>query len=424
MSIEHLELEAFRGFSTTTSISFHPKWTVLAGENGVGKTSILWALRVLLSHVIATDRGLGLKRINFAVDDIANGWPFLRATVTLHTATQTIQCVGQKNRVKYIVSPGAQGRPREHASDTPDRYSIKLSTGMKNQTPLVVFYSPHRSVSSERVGTVARAAGKRNAAYADALVERQLLLTEAAALWQKEAELERTDGVAARANRAIEKALPVFLGDFGNLRVEGEDVPRLVVDKRKTTLDLSQLSDGERGLLTILLDLCRRLTAANPKLDEPAKDGHAVVLIDELELHMHPRWQRMIVPCLSKAFPSCQFVATTHSPQVIGEVQAESLVVLRRDGDHIVPERCGQAFGLDTNYVLEHILGTASRAPAAASAIQKADESLETGDVQTARMHLKRLRRLLKGGDPKAIELEATINSLEALADAQNQEKN
>ena len=118
--------------------------------------------------------------------------------------------------------------------------------------PLVVYYSAHRSLTLEQGASKARAAGGLGAAYAEALEDRGLRLGEAALLWRKESVLEETDGRPARANRAVEEALPAFLGEFHNLRVEGGDKPRLVVDKRGTTLDLSQLSDGERGLLAVL----------------------------------------------------------------------------------------------------------------------------------------------------------------------------
>ncbi len=200
--------------------------------------------------------------------------------------------------------------------------------------------------------------------------------------------------------------------------MEGGDKPRLVVDKRGTTLDLSQLSDGERGILAVLIDLTRRLAQVNPGLEHPARDGQAVVLIDELDLHMHPRWQREIVWRLTTTFPNCQFVATTHSSQIISEMQPESLLLLRQEGDSIVPERCGQAYGLDANCVLEHIMGTAPRAAPATQAIQSVEDALEGGDLAAARERLEKLRTLLHSDDAVVVGLEATINNLEALGDA------
>jgi predicted ATP-binding protein involved in virulence len=409
MILKSLTVEQYRGFASRTSIEFDPRLTILVGENDVGKTSILWALRVLLSHTIAKLVKKPAKSLLFQPEDIARGWPYLRAEVAvgLDPEGTTATCVALT-----------------HAVDTPDKYEVSVDAAASTKkrgvvnAPLVVYYSAHRSLALERDASKARAAGGLGAAYAEALEDRELRLGEAALLWRKEAAIEETDGRPARANRAVERALSAFLGEFRNLRIEGDAKPRLVVDKRGMTLDLSQLSDGEHGLLAVLIDLTRRLAQANPDLEHPARDAQAVVLIDELDLHMHPRWQREIVARLTATFPKCQFVITTHSPQIISEVQPENLLLLRQEGDRIVPERCGQAYGLDANYVLEHIMGTAPRAGPATQAIHAVEDALERGDLALARERLEKLRTLLHGDDAVVVGLEATINNLEALGNA------
>ena len=425
MILKSLTIEQYRGFANRTAIEFDPSFTLIVGENGVGKTSVLWALRALLSHTLAKLVKKPGKNLLFQPGDIARGWPYLHAEVAvdLDPEGMTAICVAQKNAGEFIPSTDKDGRLREHAVDTPDKYEVSIggAASLKKRdgfcAPLVVYYSAHRSLALDRGASKARAAGGFGVAYAEALEDRELRLGEAALLWRKEAMLEETDGRPARANRAVEQALPAFLGEFRNLRAEGGNKPRLVVDKRGTTLDLSQLSDGERGFLAVLIDLTRRLAQVNPGLEHPARDGHAVVLIDELDLHMHPRWQREIVSRLIATFPNCQFVATTHSPQIISEVQPERLLLLRQEGDRIVPERCGQAYGLDANYVLEHIMGTAPRAAPATQAIHAVEDALERGDLAVARERLEKLRTLLHGDDSVVVGLDATINNLEALGD-------
>lgn len=436
MLLKSLTAEQYRGFSSRTTFDFHPAFTVIVGENGVGKTSVLWALRVLLSHTIARLVKKPVKRLLFQTRDIAKAkdqqrdWPFLRAESIVFMEELTppiLKCVAQKNAASFVPS-GKDGLPREHAVSTPDLYEMSQFTfgnqsGTRQKSaPLVVYYSAHRSIALERGTSAVRAVGGAGSAYAEALEDRELRLGEAAELWRAEAALAM-EGRPPAANRAIEKALPAFLGGFQNLRVEGGNKPRLVVNKNNRKLDLGQLSDGERGLLTILIDLTRRLAQANPSLKNPAREGQAIVLIDELDLHMHPGWQRKIVSLLRTTFPKCQFVTTTHSPQIISEIQPESLLLLRKEGDRIVPEGCGQAYGLDTNYVLEHIMGTASRAKRATGAIRSVEEALEYGDLLVARKRLERLRTLLHGDDTVVVRLEATINNLEALSVATHKKK-
>lgn len=90
-------------------------------------------------------------------------------------------------------------------------------------------------------------------------------------------------------------------------------------------------------------------------------EGQGVVLIDEIELHMHTLWQRKIINVLKKTFPNVQFIITTHSPQVLGEVSDEfNVFTLWREQDEIYCEKVCPYFGVDSNAVLEDALHTDS----------------------------------------------------------------
>ena len=104
----------------------------------------------------------------------------------------------------------------------------------------------------------------------------------------------------------------------------------LVVNIKEHGYQLFQnLSDGQRIMLGLVGDLARRASTLNPHLGDLAlKQTPGVVLIDELDLHLHPNWQRRVVRDLKKTFPSLQFIATTHSPQLIGEVEPEQIRLL------------------------------------------------------------------------------------------------
>src|SRR5450830_305400 len=94
--------------------------------------------------------------------------------------------------------------------------------------------------------------------------------------------------------------------------------PRIMIKRRIGTLSLKQLSDGEQRLFSLFVDIARRLSINRPS--EAFGKGEAIILIDEVDVHLHPKWQRRIVPALEDLFPACQFIATTHSPFVIQAV--------------------------------------------------------------------------------------------------------
>lgn len=93
----------------------------------------------------------------------------------------------------------------------------------------------------------------------------------------------------------------------------------MVVNKGSLTISVDLLSDREKCTLALIGDLARRIALANPNRDNPL-DGEGIVLIDEIELHMHPSWQRRVLGFLKRVFPNIQFIVTTHSPQILGEV--------------------------------------------------------------------------------------------------------
>ncbi len=106
MILKSLTVEQYRGFASRTPIEFDPSFTLIVGENGVGKTSVLWALRVLLSHTLARLVKKPAKRLLFQPEDIARGWPYLRAEVAvgLDPGGTTATCVAQKNVAEFVPS--------------------------------------------------------------------------------------------------------------------------------------------------------------------------------------------------------------------------------------------------------------------------------------------------------------------------------
>ena len=125
-----------------------------------------------------------------------------------------------------------------------------------------------------------------------------------------------------RALRGVRKAILSMLDGCANLRVVRKPRLEMKIDKDNVSLNVSQMSDGEKCTMALLGDLARRLALANPEKADPLC-GEGIVLIDEIELHMHPSWQRKILNVLKKTFPNIQFIITTHSPVVLSEADED-----------------------------------------------------------------------------------------------------
>ena len=422
MILNSLTMEQLRGFTKSVTLEFDDRLTLIIGENGAGKSTILDALRILLSQTMI---GLVKKpptKKTFDERDVADGWPFLRAKSVIHTVPTraAIYCDAQKFVSEYTPRALPDGNPYDQGTVNKDQYLVGFyGIGephefgqVKEKPPLFVYYSAHRSLALDRGGKKGKEAGGAMAAYTAALNDRSLELGTQAWLWHAEQELLKSDGLPARINSAIERILGRFLGDFKNLRtIEMEDTPRLVVDKNGTTLDLVQLSDGEKGILALLLDLTRRLGQVHADAEFPEKEP-AIVMIDELDLHLHPRWQRTIAKTLLETFQSVQFIATTHSPQILGEVPAGQVIQLE---NHEI-KHVWQSFGMDTNWLLKNVMHGDIRNSEVDAAMKSIESHLQNFELDEAETKINKLREQL-GETPDNVRLETGLRRAIELTD-------
>jgi AAA15 family ATPase/GTPase len=161
-------------------------------------------------------------------------------------------------------------------------------------------------------------------------------------------------------------------------------------------------------------DLARRLAIANPSLPDPLQ-GSGVVLIDEIELHLHPKWQREIIPALTRTFPNCQFIVTTHSPQVISDVQPDSIYILEATPEGIVAKRPDSSFGRDSNYILEVLMGTPARKEEIKDELLELFRLIDKGDLDGARHLRQQIADQIGSDEPELVKANVLLRRKEIL---------
>ncbi len=412
MRISELTIRNYRVYVDPPPFKFADRFTVVAGINGRGKTALLDGLAFLCSRLlphVSTARS-GYRRIN--PSDVHIG------TMSAELG-MSVNCAGIP--IAYKVTYDKRNRKNE---------ATKLPAAVKREArkaygdafrtddaaPLAVYYTTDRAgYRMPKKLPIAMPRGP-SAAYSGALFNRTVNFRDFMARYRSAVTVERTerrnnpDYLGDRAVAAISGALTTFLGGFANLRIQ-EEPPRLLVDKDGETLDLSQLSDGERSFLAMTCDLGRRLALANPRLENPLY-GSGVVLIDELELHLHPKWQRQIIHKLTATFPRCQFIATTHSPQVVASVEPDQVLLLA-PGGVIHPDR---SLGMDSNWILRHLMEADDRPEDAMAAIQSVENLIAKGTFEEAHTAISEAKK--NGLDlPEWSVLEARIARLEILSE-------
>jgi predicted ATP-binding protein involved in virulence len=159
----------------------------------------------------------------------------------------------------------------------------------------------------------------------------------------------------------VRKALQKFLPEFTDFSIRRSPL-RMEVKKGENTLTVNQLSDGEKCLIALVGDLARRMAIANTMREDPL-EGDGIVLIDEVDLHLHPRWQRTVISKLTEVFPNCQFIISTHSPHVINHVQPENLFLLDQTSHGIVAIHPSQSYGKNVDRILEDLMGLETTRP-------------------------------------------------------------
>jgi predicted ATP-binding protein involved in virulence len=171
------------------------------------------------------------------------------------------------------------------------------------------------------------------------------------------------------------------------------------------------LSDGQRIMLTLIGDLAKRAIMLNPHLGRDVLlQTPGIVMIDELDLHLHPKWQRRIIRDLKRTFPQVQFVVTTHSPQLIGEALPHEIRVLDHGSVSIPP----RSFGIDSSRVLEEVMHVSRRNIETGELMSRLAELIDKEDLDGARSALKLVEEKLGQGDPEVTGANTLIHLLES----------
>ena len=166
-------------------------------------------------------------------------------------------------------------------------------------------------------------------------------------------------------------------------------------------MHVGSLSSGERSFIVLLADLARRVQVFEP--GKPLDEIAAIVLIDEIELNLHPAWQSEIVPMLAEVFAACQFIVTTHSPQVLSGVESRQVRILESDASGTMKVSTPLSTrGRTSNYLLEGVFGASERYPPVDALIGDFNAAIDREDAAAAAEKLAMLEEEI-GDDPATL---------------------
>lgn len=314
MNIHNISLYNFRGFTEAVIPNLDRSINLFMGVNGAGKSSILDALAMLMSWYVRRMESANGRGQDIPIDDIKNGSRAgCRIALTLDDGTSwsLFRTKSKEKQEKSDLSKlnGLLKTMRIRMDENPDA-----------PLPVVVQYKVNRSVADIPLKIRHIDKARREDTYANAL-KGSASFRDFFPWYRMQEDIEnehiRDDrDYRDRGLECIREAMRRVFPEYSAMKVQRRP-QALLLKKGDEVFKLSQLSDGEKCYIAMVCDLTSRLVMANPT--GCALDGNGIVLIDEVDLHLHPQWQMEVLSKLRQTFPHCQFIVTTHSPIVAAD---------------------------------------------------------------------------------------------------------
>jgi predicted ATP-binding protein involved in virulence len=448
MKLQKIEIENFRCFESLV-INFDTEVNVIVGVNGAGKTALLDAIAIGLCDLTFTpfdkrewryiynasgkrfhynqesERGVLLSVDDIHVPAFANDVFIERKDYVCITTIASIddnsELLTWKQRYDYNKHQANLSFDYTSKSNDIHNYiDTKWTTAQKDKFSCIdvpAYYRAQRRFS-------------KTPALEDIFkieIERPLALQnamdagvdyKAVCQWfyiRENAELReraKTNNVFEYSDlKSVRKAIKSTIEGVERIYFDESIPPRFMVEINRnntvTNLALDQLSDGYRNLLAIIIDFARRLAVANPYMDNPL-EASGILLIDEIELHLHPKWQQTIIPNLRKVFPNTQLIVTTHSPQVLTTVDCRCIRILEDNKVCYVTE---STKGAEATRMLEHILGAENRPPDSeiGKKIKTIYDLINKDKLDEAEQNINKINENIKKDEPAIYEAESLI---------------
>ncbi|MBE8167996.1 MAG: AAA family ATPase [Shewanella sp.] len=397
MKLKKLTLENFRGFKHF-ECEFQEGINVLVGLNGQGKSSVLDAIAIAYGQFLSAlptgvDKGISTSDVRLA-KSLSTHSDFvsiemesqLPVSVSCEAYTSShIKFPQQWQRARNTLK-GNTTQVRE-LKDSAKNLAVSVQEHQLVSLPILGYYGTGRLWSQGRI-SVAKADAlnktSRLEGYRDCMDPKssytafaQWLKLETIANHERQMSIIEQSGLSdalvtgttlrGKLLEAIKVAVNTVLEPSGwsNVRYTASAKELIASHPNQGNVPISMLSDGVRNMIGMVADIAYRCVRLNRHLEKNAvTQTEGIVLIDEVDMHLHPEWQQLILQNLEEAFPKIQFIVTTHSPQILTTVRKESIRLLNvKEGIAQASVPLGNTYGESSGYVLNHLFGVDSKPP-------------------------------------------------------------
>lgn len=398
MRVKKIQVTNYKGFKDC-SVEFHPNVNVFIGSNASGKTSLLKAIvKPIYSGITAAVANTPNQNKSLVIEpnDLNYKANFLSIITWLFDFPQ------YSEDLSIILSTNPDSSYQQAMNEHHNKRSKfltwlnRLASTTTLTVPIIKFYPANRGAigyTQERHHQQPLQISQFEAwtnIYQDNLSYSKFfkwfLENETnELLLQRDAQDFNIQNPALRdVRKALNKAFEFIGYDQCRIKVKqikregsNELIPTLVLEeiKSKKEESLDNKSDGEKAIITLIADIAYNLSLAKDFVyNDDFLDSPGIVLIDEIETHLHPNWQRQILPMLTTIFPNIQFFVTTHSPQIISSIRSECVFAME---NFQVKRVHLKTLGEDSNSLLKYVFDATERPLEYVSLIEHFDQLMD-----------------------------------------------
>lgn len=417
MYLKRMTLHNFKCFEDV-SIDFHKKLTVIVGTNGAGKTTLLEGIAIALSTMYLPFDGVKTRGIDKtqahlkaytigSTSDVQAQYP-VSVSASAIIDGQEIYWERSLNTAKGAITTKEAKELRTVA----DRYQERLRNGDTTLIlPILAYYGTgrlwdyHREKQSDVFGTSTRTNGYIDSM--DGTANIRLMMNWFTKMTVKKYQNQELNLGGIPELEAVYSAMESCyerITGCKNVKIQyNMGTKELEVAYKDASgelmrISINQLSDGYKGTISLVADIAYRMAVLNPQLlGNVCRETDGIVLIDEVDLHLHPSWQKRILEDLTAIFPKVQFIVSTHAPEVINSVSMERVIIL--DGEKMRPAPV-ETYGKDANGILRSIMRVESRPMSVEKSIEQFHACIDAKDYDKADEILSQLEEMI-GEDPE-----------------------
>jgi predicted ATP-binding protein involved in virulence len=409
MKINSIHLKNFRCF-IDTKVILHENLSVFVGVNASGKTALLEALKIGAGAFFYAWRNTdGLEQYHISESDVRVDKKLQETKYFRPVDLEFKGKIGNKScswARRYKKKTSSSQKDLGELSYSVDDLLLAYKLDKVVTLPVLLYFSTER-IWGERKDYGVPNSGSRISAYYNCLKRKS-------ATFFIENEFEKME-TASLQNDALKLGKNYFSLELIR-RISGKCVPdceRVYYDfdykeialqfKNGTILPVSKLSDGQKSILLIAMGIAFQCGMLNPHLEHKADESPGIVLIDEVDLHLHPKWQREILPVLTSVFKEIQFIVTTHSPQILSSVKKENVFIIENQEIKTINNFVE---GRDSNSILREIFDIMERPDLDNKRLMEFYVEIERGDYNKSFEIYSELKNKWGETDPEIVKAE------------------